>query len=40
MKSVFMIFCVQVNAFILRLICVDATARKDEYRKEIKTGQV
>lgn len=29
-----MIFCVQVNAFLLCLISVDATVRKDEYRRD------
>lgn len=32
--NLFMIFCVQVNAFILCLISVDATVRKDEYRRD------
>jgi len=38
MKSVFTILCVQVNAFILCLKCVDATVRKDEYRRDEDWG--
>lgn len=38
--SLFMIFCAQVNAFVLCLICVDATVREDKCRKEMKTGEV
>lgn len=38
MKSVFMNLRVQVNTFILCLICVDATVRKDEYRRDGNWG--
>lgn len=36
-KTVFMIFCIQVNAFSPCLNCVDDRVRKDECRKWRKT---